>query len=87
MKPAYLRPLDIKHGRIDMNHGAGGRASMQLIDELFARAFDNEFLRQGAFLVTTGAVTTVAAAQLQRVDYARVVRKGSVARSRARWRS
>ena len=43
----YLRPLDLKHGRVDMNHGAGGRASAQLVDELFARAFDNEFLRQG----------------------------------------
>jgi hydrogenase expression/formation protein HypE len=30
-----------------MNHGAGGRASAQLIEEVFARAFDNEFLRQG----------------------------------------
>jgi len=46
-KKDYVRPLDIKHGRIDMNHGAGGRASAQLIEELFARAFDNEFLRQG----------------------------------------
>ena len=46
-KKDYIRPLDIKHGRIDMNHGAGGRASAQLIDEVFARAFDNEFLRQG----------------------------------------
>jgi hydrogenase expression/formation protein HypE len=47
MKKDYLRPLDFRHGRIDMNHGAGGRAGMQLIDELFARAFDNEWLRQG----------------------------------------
>ncbi|MEY2894117.1 MAG: carbamoyl phosphate phosphatase, hydrogenase 3 maturation protein [Pseudomonadota bacterium] len=46
-KKSYLRPLDIKHGRIDMGHGAGGRAAAQLIDELFARAFDNEALRQG----------------------------------------
>jgi hydrogenase expression/formation protein HypE len=46
-KQGYLRPLDLKHGRIDMNHGAGGRASAQLIDEVFARAFDNEALRQG----------------------------------------
>ena len=46
-KKDYLRPLDLKHGRIDMNHGAGGRASAQLIAEVFARAFDNEFLRQG----------------------------------------
>jgi hydrogenase expression/formation protein HypE len=43
----YARPLDFKTGRIDMNHGAGGRASHQLIDELFARSFDNEWLRQG----------------------------------------
>ena len=43
----YIRPLDIRHGRVDMNHGAGGRAAAQLIDELFARAFDNDFLRQG----------------------------------------
>ena len=24
-KPAYLRPIDFKHGRIDMNHGAAQR--------------------------------------------------------------
>jgi hydrogenase expression/formation protein HypE len=46
-KPDYIRPLDFRQGRIDMNHGAGGRAGAQLIDELFARAFDNEWLRQG----------------------------------------
>jgi hydrogenase expression/formation protein HypE len=47
VKPKYVRPLDIKHGRVDMNHGAGGVASAQLIEELFACAFDNEYLRQG----------------------------------------
>ena len=47
MKKDYIRPLDLRRGRVDMNHGAGGRAAAQLIDELFARAFDNEFLRQG----------------------------------------
>ena len=47
MKKNYVRPLDFKHGCIDMNHGAGGRASAQLIEELFARAFDNDYLRQG----------------------------------------
>ncbi|MEI8169076.1 MAG: hydrogenase expression/formation protein HypE [Rhodoferax sp.] len=47
VKKNYLRPLDFKHGHIDMTHGAGGRAAAQLIDELFARAFDNEYLRQG----------------------------------------
>jgi hydrogenase expression/formation protein HypE len=46
-KKNYVRPLDLKHGRVDMNHGAGGRASAQLIEEVFARAFDNEALRQG----------------------------------------
>jgi hydrogenase expression/formation protein HypE len=45
--PHYVRPLDLRHGRIDMSHGAGGRASAQLIEELFLAAFDNEWLRQG----------------------------------------
>ncbi|WP_233869319.1 hydrogenase expression/formation protein HypE [Paraburkholderia adhaesiva] len=39
--------LDLKHGRIDMTHGAGGRASAQLIAEVFAPAFDNAWLAQG----------------------------------------
>lgn len=43
----YIRPLDIRHGRVDMGHGAGGRAAAQLIEELFLAAFDNEWLRQG----------------------------------------
>ena len=43
----YVRPLDIKHGRVDMGHGAGGRAAAQLIEELFVSALDNPFLRQG----------------------------------------
>jgi hydrogenase expression/formation protein HypE len=47
VKAGYLRPLDIRHGVIDMNHGAGGRAGAQLVRELFARAFDNVFLDQG----------------------------------------
>ena len=47
VKRGYVRPLDIKHGRIDLSHGSGGRAMAQLIEELFAAAFDNEYLRQG----------------------------------------
>jgi hydrogenase expression/formation protein HypE len=47
IKRDYVRPVDFKHGRIDMTHGSGGRAMAQLIEELFARAFDNEFLAQG----------------------------------------
>ncbi|MCP5284102.1 MAG: hydrogenase expression/formation protein HypE [Burkholderiaceae bacterium] len=46
-RQGYIRPLDFKQGRVDMNHGAGGRAAAQLIDELFARAFDNPALRAG----------------------------------------
>lgn len=42
----YIRPLDLKNGRVDMTHGSGGRAMAQLIEELFIAAFDNEFLRQ-----------------------------------------
>ena len=41
-----------------MSHGGGGRAMAQLIDELFQRAFDNEWLRQAndqaAFTVPPG---------------------------------
>ena len=49
MAPArkdYVRPVDFKHGVVDMSHGSGGRAMAQLIDELFQRAFDNEWLAQ-----------------------------------------
>ena len=47
VRAGYVRPLDIRQGRVDMAHGAGGRAMAQLIEELFARAFDNDYLRQG----------------------------------------
>jgi hydrogenase expression/formation protein HypE len=47
VKKDYLRPVDFRNGRVDMNHGAGGRASAQLVSELFVRAFDNEYLGQG----------------------------------------
>lgn len=43
----YVRPLDLKQGRIDLSHGAGGRAGAQLVEELFAKHLDNPFLRQG----------------------------------------
>lgn len=47
MKTDYQRPLDIRHGRVEMTHGAGGRRMAQLIQQLFAQAFDNEWLAQG----------------------------------------
>ncbi len=42
-----MNRLDLKNGVIEMNHGSGGRASSQLIEELFIPHFDNDFLRQG----------------------------------------
>ncbi len=39
--------LDLKKGKVDMSHGAGGRAMAQLIAELFQTHLDNDLLRQG----------------------------------------
>lgn len=38
--------LDFDNGRIDLSHGSGGRAMMQLIEQLFLAEFDNEWLAQ-----------------------------------------
>jgi hydrogenase expression/formation protein HypE len=46
VKPGYVRPLDVKHGRVDLSHGSGGRSMAQLVEQLFLAAFDNEWLRQ-----------------------------------------
>ncbi len=46
-RKTYIKPLDLKHGRVDMSHGSGGRAMAQLIEELFAPHFNNEWLAQG----------------------------------------
>jgi hydrogenase expression/formation protein HypE len=43
--PAFRhRKLDIRRGLVDLSHGAGGRASAQLIDAVFRWAFDNPLL-------------------------------------------
>ncbi|MFA6280864.1 MAG: hydrogenase expression/formation protein HypE [Bdellovibrionales bacterium] len=47
MTQRFERSLDIKNGRVDMTHGSGGRAMAQLIDQLFAKAFDNPALAEG----------------------------------------
>jgi hydrogenase expression/formation protein HypE len=64
VKKDYIRPLDIRNGRVDMGHGAGGRAAAQLIEELFLAAFDNEYLRQGddgaALAIPVGAKLVMA---------------------------
>ena len=46
-KRGYSRPLDLRHGRVDLGHGGGGRAMVQLIAELFTRHLSNEYLAQG----------------------------------------
>lgn len=50
--------LNIKHGRIDLSHGSGGRAMAQLIEQLFFAAFKNQWLAQkndqASFLVNAG---------------------------------
>ena len=40
------RRLDLTNGRVEMNHGAGGRAMADLIDLMFRKAFDNPLLNQ-----------------------------------------
>ncbi len=50
--------LNIRDGAVDMTHGSGGRAMVQLIEELFVKHLDNALLRQAndqaAFEVPTG---------------------------------
>ncbi|HUN75920.1 MAG TPA: hydrogenase expression/formation protein HypE [Steroidobacteraceae bacterium] len=58
MRKEYRRKLDLRSGRVELAHGAGGRAMVQLIADLFQEPLDNEWLRQGndqaAFDVTGG---------------------------------
>ena len=46
MNKPKARPLDLKNGRVDMSHGAGGRAMAQLISDMFVETFDNEVLNR-----------------------------------------
>ncbi len=46
VRAGYSRPLDLKHGLVDLSHGGGGRAMTQLVEQLFVAAFDNEWLAQ-----------------------------------------
>lgn len=54
------RGLDLERGRVEMTHGAGGRAMVDLIDLLFRSAFDNPLLNQAndqaRFEVKAGAM-------------------------------
>lgn len=46
-RKGFLRRLDFRHGRVELSHGSGGKAMVQLIEELLLDAFDNPWLRQG----------------------------------------
>ena len=58
MKPRFTNKLNLENGLVEMTHGGGGRAMVQLIEELFATAFDNAILAQmndqGLFEVDAG---------------------------------
>jgi len=38
---------DLRNGRVDLNHGGGGRAMLRLIEGVFARHLGNPYLEQG----------------------------------------
>lgn len=44
---SFPRKLDIARGRIDLSHGAGGRAMAQLVNDIFLPAFSNDLLAAG----------------------------------------
>lgn len=56
--PFSAQRLNLKSGRVDLSHGAGGRSMAHLVHELFQAAFDNPFLNQAndqaAFAVEAG---------------------------------
>lgn len=58
IKKAFGPKLNFKTGCIDLSHGSGGRATAQLINQLFFPAFQNEWLAQkndcAAFTVSSG---------------------------------
>ncbi|MEM9878336.1 MAG: hydrogenase expression/formation protein HypE [Pseudomonadota bacterium] len=43
----FAKKLDLKRGAVDLTHGAGGRASAQLFEEVFKPAFSNPMLNAG----------------------------------------
>jgi hydrogenase expression/formation protein HypE len=56
------RRLDLRNGRVELSHGAGGRAMAQLIEQLFVRHFDNQWLAaqtDGASLPLPGAAERI----------------------------
>ena len=46
-RKVFSRPLDRRDGVVELAHGSGGSAMVQLVDELFLRHLGNEWLAQG----------------------------------------
>jgi hydrogenase expression/formation protein HypE len=50
--------LDLEHGKVELSHGAGGRAMADLVEQIFRSAFDNPMLNrcddQASFEVEAG---------------------------------
>lgn len=46
-KAKFPLRMNMRKGFVQMTHGAGGRATAQLVEELFVRHFDNDLLNQG----------------------------------------
>ena len=44
---AYRRKLDVANGRVDLSHGAGGRAMVRLIEDVFHAAYGSPELAAG----------------------------------------
>lgn len=47
MTRRLTRPLSVRTDRIDLSHGAGGRAMAQLIAQVFVKELANDYLAQG----------------------------------------
>ena len=47
MEKRFPTKINLRRGKVDMTHGSGGRAMAQLIEEVFAKHFDNDLLNQG----------------------------------------
>ncbi|MBB4267105.1 hydrogenase expression/formation protein HypE [Roseospira visakhapatnamensis] len=47
MRRPFPHPLNLSRGMVEMSHGAGGRAMIQLIDEIFGAAFQDPTLARG----------------------------------------
>jgi hydrogenase expression/formation protein HypE len=60
VRKGYVRPLDLRQGRVDMTHGSGGRAMAQLIEELFA---------SGSAMPIWGRATTAHCCRSRRADW------------------